>query len=166
MTQTLLTWLSGFPPELATAVLAALPVTELRASIPMALTVFHLPAWSAFLFSLLGNAVPIPLVCWLFTPLRELLERRSVFVKKWMDRFVHRKKEKFKANYERYGALALVLFVAIPLPMTGIWTGALLAVLFHMDPKRSVAALFLGLLLAGLIVTVSVCALSSTLATC
>jgi uncharacterized membrane protein len=155
MTEFLLLWFVGFPRELAVTLLAMLPVAELRVSIPVATTVLDLPLVSALFFSYLGNAMPL-LLLWLLPPLREVGERRCPAWSRVLDRYVHRKQERFRESYERYGALALFFFVAIPLPLTGVWSGVLLAVLFHIQPRRSVPAILGGMLVAGAIVTLVV----------
>ncbi len=155
MIELFLSWFSGFPRELAVAFLAMLPVTELRASIPIALTVFDLPLVSALFFSYLGNAVPL-LLLWLLPPLREAAERRFPGWSRLFGRYFHHKQERFRPSFERYGAFALFLFVAIPLPLTGAWTGSVLAVLFHIPLRRSIPAILGGMLVAGMLVALIV----------
>lgn len=156
MTELLLAWLQNFPPELAVVILAALPVTELRASIPVGISVFHLPALSALLYSLLGNGIVVPILLWVLPRIRDFFEKHSSSLAGFFDRYVHRKRALFQASYDRWGAFALLIFVAIPLPLTGVWTGSLLAVIFHIPAKRSLPAILGGMTIAGILVTLIV----------
>jgi len=144
--------MSGFPPEFITAVLAMTPVGELRVAMPVGITVLGLDPWVAFFSAILGNIVPLTVV-FLFLPrIIFLAEKHSVWVKKMLDRYFHSLERDHKEKYDKYGALALVLFVAVPLPGSGVWTGSVLAVLFAVEWKYSVPAILLGLLLSGLLV--------------
>ena len=104
--------------------LSMLPFTELRGSIPLAITMGMAPWW-AFVVAVAGNLVPVLPILLLLTPGQELLTRFS--------RFRARISKDFTENpwqgrtSKKYGALGLLLFVAVPLPGTGAWTGALLA---------------------------------------
>jgi uncharacterized membrane protein len=142
------------PPELATFIISSLPISELRGGLPAALEVFHLPLWRAFLFSVLGNFFPVIFIL-LF------LEKVSNFLRKWkvwdkfFNRLFDRTCRRFEGKYAAWGSLALVIFVGIPLPMTGAWTGALAAFLFCIPKFRASLLIFLGIILAGTIVTLA-----------
>ncbi len=133
--------MSGINDILSVIILSALPVTELRASIPIALYSYDLPVSQAVLFSVIGNSLPVALV-FLFYP---------VF-KRFFPKYLLHLEQKYADRYHKYGALFLFLFVAVPLPGSGVWTGSLLAVIFQMKPKYSVPAILLGMLLSGAIV--------------
>lgn len=156
MTELLLAWLQHVPAELVVVILAMLPVTELRASIPVGISLFHLPVLSTLLYSLLGNGIVVPVLLWVLPSVRDFLERHSSSLAGFFDRYVHRKRALFQASYDRWGALALLIFVAIPLPLTGVWTGSLLAVIFHIPAKRSLPAILGGMMIAGILVTLIV----------
>lgn len=144
-------------PELSTLLLAALPLTELRASIPLGVSVFHLSSWSAFWFSIIGNAIPVPIIFFGLKPVVGFLEKRIPWLHQHLTYYFEKKRLRFKDSYDKYGAVALAIFVAIPLPMTGAWTGAVLAVLFKIKPLYSIPAIIIGEIIAGLIVTMIVC---------
>jgi uncharacterized membrane protein len=148
----LIAQVSALPPELATLLLAALPVTELRAAVPVALTVFGLPAWSVFFYSALGNALPAFLVLGGLPPLIAWAKRRSPGLDRVLTKYFLHLENKHRRKFERYSPLALAPFVAIPLPMTGVWTGAVLAVLFGLPKCSALLAVLLGMLLADVIV--------------
>lgn len=143
------------PKELLTFLLAFLPLTELRATIPLALTVYHLPIWSAFFWSVLGNSLATLLVLWFLPILVNFFAVRFVWLKKFLDWLFERTRNKAIKPYLKYGQWALVIFVAIPLPGTGGWTGALIAYLFDIPFWRAFFLINLGIVLAGLIVTIT-----------
>lgn len=154
MIDALLTFLKGLPPELATVILAMIPLTELRASIPIALGVFHLSALSAIFWSVLGDMVPAVIILMFIDDLVGWLSRKSGFLKRHYDRWVAHTEKVFRKEYARYGAaIALAIFVGIPLPMTGSWSGALAAFLFGIPKRVAFVAIFIGVIIAALIVT-------------
>lgn len=150
---TILEYIKDLPPEIATMILAMIPITELRAALPIGLTVFNLSAFEAYFWSVLGNMLPVLFILWFLEPVANFLRKYS----KTMDRFFiwlfSRTRHKHSKNFERWGALALVGLVAIPLPITGSWTGALAAFIFGIKYWRALFLIFLGVLIAGLIVT-------------
>ncbi len=151
MVDSLLIFFKGFPPELATFIISALPISELRGGLPMALEVFHFPLWKAFLLSAAGNFFPVIFIL-LF------LDKVSVFLRRWKiwDNFFNwlfaRTRRKFQGSYAVWGSLALVIFVGIPLPMTGAWTGSLAAFLFGLPKFRAALLILAGIILAGIVV--------------
>lgn len=142
------------PEQIYTFLLAMTPVGELRAALPMALEIFKLPIWQAYLFSVAGNIVPVFLILWLLGPFSGYLRRFKIFDKffKWLFEHTRRKTEK---KYLIYGELALALFVAIPLPITGAWTGSIAAFLFGIPYRRAVLFIGLGVAIAGIIVLIA-----------
>jgi len=146
----LITGLS-FSPEIITAILASLPITELRGSIPWATFVLKLDWQSALCWSLLGNLMPVPFILLLLDPAQKVLCRWSI-----MDRFFEwlfaRTRRRGKV-VERYRAIGLAMFVAIPLPVTGAWTGALAAYIFGIRFVPAVIAICIGISIAGIIIT-------------
>jgi uncharacterized membrane protein len=142
----------GLSPELAIFITSMLPIIELRGALPMAINFFKIPWFKAFLISYLGNLVPVPLILWLLGPMVKFLSKIKIFDKffKWLFERTRRKGNKVIEKYEEIGLLA---FVAIPLPGTGAWTGALIAFLFGLDFKKSLLVISLGVLIAGVIVT-------------
>ena len=139
-------------PELVSALLASLPVTELRAALPVALLVFHLSPATAYVSTVLGNLIPIPLVFLLLPMVMKLIythiPKLDLFLNKRFDAL----KNKHGEDYSKWGSFFLFLFVAIPLPGTGVWTGSVLAVLFGIKPRSAILNIVAGLLTAGLLV--------------
>jgi len=132
---------------------ALTPIGELRASIPLGLTVFHQPIWIVFVVSIIGNMIPPMLILWLFPKISQWLMAKSRLMNRFLTWLFERTRKKTKDKIERYGDLALIIFVAIPLPNTGAWTGALAAWLFGIPFKKAVPNIFYGVLIAGVVVT-------------
>ena len=145
----------------ATVALATLPILELRGALPVAL-IGGMPVWKAYLLAVIGNMLPIPFIIW-------FLEPATDFVRRWKlgDRFVtwlfartRRKGEKI----QRYEAWGLVMFVAIPLPVTGAWTGSMAGHLFGLKKSRTFLACLAGVCIAGVIVSVLTLGITNVIA--
>lgn len=138
-----------------TVIAAALPVSEVRGAIPLAIGMYGYAPWQAYLLSVLGNLLPvIPLLLFL-GPVSDYLRRFS-----WGDRFFSwlfaRTRRRYIQDHENFGLTALVIFVAIPLPMTGAWTGCAVAFLLGFRFWPAFAAIASGVMFAGIIVTAAV----------
>jgi len=155
MLETILKSLQGIPKEWVTVIIAALPISELRGAIPLALAMGFSPM-KAFWLSMLGNSLPVIPALFLLEPVSNALMRYKPW-KKFIDRLYARTKAKADL-IQRYEALGLMLFVAVPLPMTGAWTGCIAASLFRIKFRYAFPAIFFGVVIAGLIVT-AVCLL-------
>jgi uncharacterized membrane protein len=144
--------ISALPPEIASALLAILPFTELRAALPIALTVFNLDPGSAYIWTVLGNLVPVVLVWWLLPPFLVFAGKHSPWLKHVLDHYFAKLERKHHERFQRYGSMALFFFVSIPVPGSGVWTGSVLAILFRLERKRALPAIISGLLVAGVLV--------------
>ena len=138
------------PPWIGTMILAALPVAELRLSLPVALVVYKMPVVSAYIYSVIGNMIPIVPILLLFGPLHNLLD--NVWPFKPFFQWLLSRVEKHRSKFETYGAVALISFVAIPLPVTGAWTGSIAAFVFKVPRKQAFFMLLVGVMIAGVIV--------------
>ena len=138
--------------ELTTFVLSMLPISELRGAIPYAVA-NGIPWPKAYLIAVVGNFLPVIPIVYLIGPVSEWLRRVSVFDRffNWLFARTRRKGEMI----ERFEAAGLVLFVAIPLPVTGAWTGAVAAFVFGVRRSLAFPAIFLGICLAGVVVTLA-----------
>ncbi|MFA6427792.1 MAG: small multi-drug export protein [Candidatus Magasanikbacteria bacterium] len=145
-------WFSGVSHEWATFLLSMLPLTELRASLPIALTVYKLPVWEAFILTVLGNMVPVAVLLLIIPKLHTWLLHQPLIGKLFKHR-LEKAERVFSGKFSKYGAIALVIFVGIPLPMTGAWTGSLIAFIFNIPFRKSFPLIFAGVALAGIIVT-------------
>jgi len=130
---------------------AASPISELRGAIPWAILKYHFPWYYAFLLAVIGNLLPVPFILLFLDTFSRLLSKIGIFEKMlhWLFERT-RRRGKIITRYKRIG---LALFVAIPLPVTGAWTGSLAAVLFGLKFKHAFLSIFIGILIAGVIVT-------------
>jgi uncharacterized membrane protein len=128
-----------------------LPVAELRGAIPVAISVYHFPWYTAYLLGVIGNLIPIPFILLFLNSIIPVL-RRIPFMDRMINWFFARTRRKGKM-VERYEWLGLMLFVAIPLPFTGAWTGAILAVLMGLRFRYAFSSVAVGVLVAGVLVT-------------
>jgi len=138
---------------LAVFLTAMLPIVELRGAIPLGLISYDLPVWQVFITAILGNLVPVVLLYLFLGIIIKWLQKYGNFWQRFFSWLFARTHKRHSAKFEKYGSLALLLFVAIPLPMTGGWTGVLLAYLFGITLKHTLQYVLGGLIIAGLIVT-------------
>ena len=135
--------------------LSMVPVAELRAAIPAGIAM-GLEPWAVLLVRVLGNMVPVPLILLLIRGIfRWFLRLGGVFARivNWLER----KAAKKASLLYRYELLGLVILVAVPLPGTGAWTGALVAAMLEIRMKTAVPAILLGVCIAGCIVLALSC---------
>ena len=152
MIEGLLELLKDLPREWVAFVVSMLPIAELRGGIPVA-TNMGMGWREAYLVCVLGNFVPVVPIVLLLSPLEDVLRRWPPF-----DRFLTRlfaRTRRRSQIVETYEAIGLVLFVAIPLPVTGAWTGAVAAYLFGVRPRYAIPAIALGIMIAGVVVTLA-----------
>lgn len=145
----------NLPPQLVVLFASALPVIELRGGIPLALAAYHFSPLSAFLWAVAGNTIPVIFLLYSLGPLSEFLSRRSYFFNRFFAWLFERTRRKHTKEFEIWGSLALILFVAIPLPMTGGWTGAAAAFVFGIPFKKALPLIVLGIIIAGMIITLA-----------
>lgn len=142
----------GIPDELVVFLISVMPVLECRLGMFTAIVLLQMNTIKGFLISFAGNILPIPfillLINWIFEWMKKIPGLKKIVF--WLEDKTLKKRDKI----DKYGIWGLLLFVAIPLPGTGGWTGALLASLLHLDKKKSFGAIALGVFIAGLIMTV------------
>jgi uncharacterized membrane protein len=132
---------------------AMTPLGELRLSIPLAILTWHVPWQLAFILSITGNMTPILFIVPGMNQISRLLQSfPNPLGRLVMWRTGHLQRT-HGVRFHRYGILALIVLVAIPLPMTGAWTGALASWVFQIPPKTALPAIFIGIIIAGCIVT-------------
>ncbi|MCG8429981.1 MAG: small multi-drug export protein [Candidatus Omnitrophica bacterium] len=150
MIEAVLDGLGGIPRELAVMILGALPVSELRGAIPLGLYYgFGLP--KTFLLAVAGNLVPVVPLLILLEPVSNGLRRFPLWARffEWLFERTRRRAE----TVQKYEALGLILFVAVPLPVTGAWTAAVAATLFKIRFRYAFWAIVCGVLIAGGVVS-------------
>ncbi|MCL2111125.1 MAG: small multi-drug export protein [Clostridiales bacterium] len=135
-----------FPPELAAFIISMLPLVELRGGIIFS-SVVGIPFAEAFVLCYLGNILPIPFILLFLRKILTLLERWRLTSR--LVRWVEDKGQRAAKKLGRYDKLGLFIFVAIPLPGTGGWTGSLVSVLLDLQIRRAFPTIALGVLTAG-----------------
>ena len=140
--------------ELQTFLIAMTPIFESRGSIPIAIFQYNLSVPSAFVFSVLGNIFSSIIILLFLEKVSTFLSQRSKFFNKFFEWLFLRTRKKYQGKYDKLKELFLVAFVAIPLPVTGAWTGSLCAFLFGIPFKKSLPLISLGIVIAGIIVTI------------
>lgn len=136
---------------ITTFAISMVPVVELRAGLPYGIFL-GLPYPLALLAAVLGNMLPVPFIVYFIERVFAWLRRR--FPK--LDGFVSKMEKRAEGKEDvirKYGALGLIILVAIPLPGTGAWTGSLVAALMDMEPKKAFPCIFAGVLIAAAIMT-------------
>ena len=136
---------------LMTFIISMVPVIELRGARPLG--VYNgLDVWTALVVAIIGNLVPVPFIIIfirkIFKWMQEKSEKLAVLVRKFEEKADKKKEQVLK--YEFWG---LMVLVAVPLPGTGAWTGALVAAMLDMQLKRAMPAITVGVIVAGIIVT-------------
>ena len=142
----------GIPDWLVVFIISVCPILECRLGMFTAIVLLEMNPFVGFIISFLGNILPIPfillLINWIFKVLKKVPGiNKAIF---WLENKTMQKRDKI----DKYGIWGLLIFVAIPLPGTGGWTGALLASLLELDKKKSFLVISLGVFIAGLIITV------------
>jgi uncharacterized membrane protein len=139
---------------LGTVGLALLPISELRGAIPFAVA-RGMPLLEAYFIAVACNALVAPLAFIFLETFHKLLYRWG-FYAGIFDRFVERSRHKVQSQVERYGYLGIMLFVAVPLPITGAWTGTLGAWILGLGRRRTIIAVAAGVVISGIIVSLIV----------
>lgn len=141
----------GIPDWLVVFIISLCPILECRLGMFTAIVLLQMNPFVGFVISFLGNILPIPfillLINWIFEVLKKVPGINKIIF--WLEEKTLKKRDKI----DKYGIWGLLLFVAIPLPGTGGWTGALLASLLHLDKKKSFGVISIGVFIAGLIMT-------------
>lgn len=152
MVEAFIAWWAAHVPvsaNLSVFLVSMIPLIEERGGLILA-RMLGIPMWEAVFWCVIGNIVPIPFILLLIKRIIHwMADHHLSGVAEWLIA----KAEKNKPKIDRYGFLGLVLFVGIPLPGTGAWTGSLVAALFDMDLKKASISILLGIFLAAVIMT-------------
>lgn len=157
MTDKLVKWIVGifgttasgmFGKYLIIFLISILPILELRGGL-IAAALLEVPPLSAYIICMIGNLIPIPLILWFLDYVFDFMKKHNILKKFVL--FCERKGNEKKDSIEKYGFWGLVLFVGVPLPGTGAWTGCLIATMLRMDKKKAFLATLLGVVMASII---------------
>ena len=137
--------------EILVFIISLLPILELRGGL-LAAALIGLDPVPSYIISIIGSILPVPFILLLINKILDWMRKSKKFKKvaKWLDEKV----EKHKGQIEKYGYLGIVLFVGIPLPGTGAWTGSLIASVLEMDKKKTFFAVLAGVFIASIIMMV------------
>lgn len=132
-------------------VISLLPILELRGGL-IAAALLGLDPVKSYIICIIGNIIPIPIILWFLESVFSFMKKHKILVKfvNWLEEKGNKNKEKVS----KYGFFGLVLFVGIPLPGTGAWTGCLAATMLRMDKKKALVSALLGVLLASIIMMI------------
>ncbi len=137
--------------EIKVFLIAMIPIFELRGAIPIGVLTYKLPLWKVFPIAIAGNMVPIFFILLFFDVITKLFFKVP-FLKKLLEAISRTTRSK-SAVIEKYEEIGLMFFVAIPLPITGAWTGSLAAYLLGLSFWKSILFIFFGVLIAGVVVS-------------
>ena len=133
-------------------ILSMIPIAELRGSIPVGVVLYDIQWFYVLPIALIGNLLPVPFLFLFLEQLRKLSNRMGI-IGVWVEKFLKRTQRRAD-SINRYGKIGLTLFVAVPLPVTGAWTGAIAAYLLGFRFRDAILPIAAGVLIAGIIVTV------------
>lgn len=143
--------LDPFPDWLIVMVVSMLPVAELRGGIPLGILFLDMPWYTVYVLAVAANIAVVPVIWWVLGPMERLL-RKLGFMDRFLTWLFERTRRKSSKHIETYEELGLFLFVALPLPGTGAWTGALIAYLFDLPRHKSLWIIGMAVAVAGIIV--------------
>ena len=133
---------------------AMIPIIELRGAIPLG-AALGLPWWMSYLFAVLGNMLPVPFILLFIKRIIAWMSVSRVTFFQKIGKWLTQKAQKNRDKIEKYSFWGVCLFVAIPLPVTGAWTGSLVAATIDMKPHKAFLSCLFGVMLAGVIMTLA-----------
>ena len=136
--------------ELIVFVISLFPVLELRGGL-IAASLLGVKPLNAYIVSIIGNLLPIPFILLFLSKILDLMENSKVKLFRNISTWLRKKADKNKGKIEKYGYIGLILFVGIPLPGTGAWTGSLVATVLNLDKRKAFLCTLVGVLMASVI---------------
>ena len=143
----------SFGKQLIVFIISMLPILELRGGL-IAASLLKLPPLESYIIAIVGNVIPVPFILLLINRILRAMEKSRFKLFNKIHSFLHKKIMKNKDSIEKYGFWGLVIFVGIPLPGTGAWTGAIIAAFLEMDRKKAFIGILLGMLMASIIMMI------------
>ncbi len=144
--------LHNLPPQAIVFFVSTLPWIELRLAIPIGVA-YNLDIFQIFVFAIFGNIVPVPIILLFLNNIEKFL-RTYTFWNDFFDKLFEKTYKRANKKIIKYEFLGLLFFVSIPLPFTGAWTASLIAYLFKLNFLKSILTIFIGIIIAGVIVTI------------
>lgn len=140
----------AFGKEILVFIISLLPILELRGGL-IAAALLKLNPLSSYIISIIGNIIPIPFILLLMSKILDKMRTCKVSFLNKIASFLDKKVEKNKEKIQKFGYWGIVLFVGIPLPGTGAWTGSLIASVLELDKKKTFGAVLLGIFMASVL---------------
>ena len=141
----------GLNKDIIIFIISLMPILELRGGM-LAATLLKVPYIKGLVICVIGNILPIPFLLFFLEKILELFAKWSVTRKNV--RCLEKKAQSKRSQIDKYGYLGLILFVGIPLPGTGAWTGSLVAIMLGLDKKKSFICILIGVILASIIMSI------------
>ena len=148
-------WFQQLPGEWAVFVTAMLPLIELRGAIPLGLAWYEMSPLTVYALAVVGNLLPLVV---LLSVIKSVSKATSTYSKtgaKLFEVVFRHARHKWEGKYARYGTIALILFTAIPFPLTGAWTASVASYVLGVPPLKAAWYISLGVLVAGILVTLA-----------
>ena len=142
-----------FGKELVVFIISLMPILELRGGL-LAASLLHLNPVRAYIVSIIGNILPVPFILLFICKIIEWMEKCKIKFLNRVANWLRKKVDKHKGQIEKYGYFGLTLFVGIPLPGTGAWTGCLIASLLKMNRKKAFISTMIGVFIASIIMMI------------
>jgi len=132
-----------------------LPIVELRGAIPFAMATYGFSAWEALSVAVIGNIIPAFILVPFIGRAGAFLSEKSDLWKRFFSYFLAKTRNNHEKKFEIFKEFALVVLVAVPLPLTGVWTASLVAYIFDIPFRKAIPLIFIGVIIAGMIVTLA-----------
>ena len=139
-----------FGKQLIVFIISLMPILELRGGL-IAAALLKMDPVQSYIISIIGNVIPVPFILLFFDSILQWMRRCNVSVFRAFTAWVDKKVAKHRGQIEKYGFWGLALFVGIPLPGTGAWTGCMVASVLHMDRRKAFISVMIGILVASVI---------------
>ena len=139
--------------ELIVFIISLFPILELRGGL-IAASLLGVEPLNAYIVSIIGNLLPIPFILMFLSKILDWMENSKVKFFKKVSIWLRKKADKNKDKIEKYGYIGLILFVGIPLPGTGAWTGSLVATVLNLDKKKAFLCTLVGVIIASIIMMI------------
>lgn len=136
--------------EILVFIISLMPILELRGGL-IAASLLNMNPVTSYIITIIGNILPVPFILLLITKILAWMRKSKISILNKFAAWLDGKVEKHKGQIEKYGYLGVVLFVGIPIPGTGAWTGSLIASVLELDRKKTFVAVLIGILLASII---------------
>lgn len=142
--------------EIFVLFLGMAPLSELRGAIPVGILIFNFTSLKTFLLAVVGNIIPVFPIYFIVKKISDTLIKKYKICEKFFDWLFEYTRKRHGKHFDKwqYAPLALFVFVAIPLPMTGAWSGVLVGIVFGLSLKEIMFSIIGGILTAGIIVTI------------